>query len=100
MMPTIEDLYRQTYYGKHVGALVRIADNSSFWTGVKVERWYSMRNWYVSDLSGNKATLGKDETGRYNLAKSISTNYLTVIRDAVDKAADPNGDSPETASEN
>ena len=68
--------------GVHIGALVQISNNSSFWNGRKVERWYYLKKWYVTDLEGNKATLGKDETGKYSIATPISTNYLTVIKNS------------------
>lgn len=66
--------------GVHVGALVQISDNASFWNGQKVERWYYLKRWYVTGLVDNKATLGKDETGKYSIKTPISTNYLIVIK--------------------
>ena len=68
--------------GVHVGALVRIENNASFWNGEKVQSWYTRRNWYVTGLEDNKATLGKDETGHYQIRIPISTNFLTVLKKA------------------
>lgn len=68
--------------GVHVGALVKIADNASFWNGEKVQEWYRRRRWYVTGLDECKATLGADETGHYKIRVPICTNFLTVLRKA------------------
>lgn len=72
----------ETTNGVHIGALVKVAENASFWNGTKVERWYWLKKWYVTELEGNKAKLGRDESGKYTMRLPISTNYLTVIREA------------------
>ena len=74
----------KTTNGVHIGALVSIADMASFWNGLEVDRWYRGMKWYVTGLDGNKATLGRDESGRYRMAVPISTNFLTVIKKAED----------------
>ena len=63
----------------HVGALVSIRPKASYWNGHEVERWYIKRKWYVTELEGNKATLGKDESGKYSMKTPVSTGFLTVI---------------------
>lgn len=68
--------------GVHIGALVQISKDASFWNGKKVDRWYYLKKWYVTDMVDNKVTLGKDETGKYSIAMPISTNFLTVIKKA------------------
>mgnify|MGYP006988970767 FL=1 len=73
---------KDTTNGVHVGALVSISPNASFWNGNKVERWYYLKKWYVTALEGNKASLEKDETGRYSIRVPISTNFLAVIKPA------------------
>lgn len=84
------DIWEQNWFGKrthattngiHVGALVQIASNASFWNGKKVERWYYLKKWYVTELTENKAMLGRDETGKYSIRIPISTNYLTVLKE-------------------
>lgn len=72
----------ETTNGVGVGSLVSIADNASFWNGLEVDRWYKRKKWYVTELEGNKATLGKDETSKYKMRIPISTNYLTVITES------------------
>ncbi len=69
-----------TTNGVHIGALVSISDNASFWNGEKVENWFQRKKWFVTGLEGLKATLGKDESGKYKLPRPISTNFLTVIK--------------------
>ena len=85
------DTWKQNWFGKktqaatngvHVGALVKIAENASFWNGSKVERWYWLKKWYVTGLVDNKATLGRDESGKYSIRVPVSTNFLTVIKNA------------------
>lgn len=72
----------KTTNGVHIGALVSINDHASYWNGLEVESWYRRRNWYVTGLDGNKANLGKDETGKYTMRIPISTNFLTVIKNS------------------
>lgn len=79
---------KETTNGVHIGALVSIDSNSSWWTGAKVEKWWHSRKWYISGLEGNKAMLGCDETGRYSAWKEISTNFLTVVEEAKEGAPD------------
>lgn len=72
----------------HVGALVSISENASFWDGERVEDWWRRRNWYVTELNGNKAKLGRDESGKYKMHVPISTNYLTVIQKAEENVSE------------
>lgn len=83
---TISNLFgrrkTETTNGVHIGALVEIQKNASYWNGAEVERWYRLNKWYVTELDGNKATLGRDATGKYRMRNPISTNFLTVIERA------------------
>lgn len=69
--------------GVHLGALVTISPDASFWSGAKVERWYYLKKWYVTEMNGNKVKLGRDESGKYTIRLPISTRYLTVVKEAV-----------------
>ena len=77
-------IIRETTNGIHVGALVSVDKNASYWNGQKVEEWYIRKKWYVTNLNGNKATLGLDSTWRYTFKSPISTSFLTVIKEATD----------------
>jgi len=81
-MPSFGRRITATTNGVHVGALVRIQKNASYWNGLEVERWYRYHLWYVTSLEGNKATLGKDESGKYKMRIPISTNFLEVVKEA------------------
>lgn len=72
----------ETTNGVEIGSLVRILPKASYWNGLEVERWYRYHKWYVTKLEGNKATLGKDETGKYTMRIPISTNYLEVVEES------------------
>ena len=74
----------ETTNGVQIGCLVKISSDASFWNGKKVERWYYLKKWYVTGLDGNRATLGRDESGKYKITVPISTNYLTVLEGAKD----------------
>ena len=82
---------RETTNGVHVGALVSIAEKATLWNGTKCDRWYWLKKWYVTELNGNKATLGKDESGKYSMRVPISTNFLTVVRPSNTLMEDDNG---------
>lgn len=73
-----------TTNGVHIGALVSIAENASLWDGSRCEGWYQRKKWYVTGLNGNKAVLGKDDSGKYQMRTPISTNFLTVIEPSND----------------
>ena len=72
----------ETTNGVKIGDLVSIQKNASFWNGEAVDRWYRHSRWYVTALEGNKAMLGKDETGKYKIRLPISTNFLEVVKSA------------------
>lgn len=83
--------FRMQYYGQkigettngvEIGSLVRILPKASYWNGLEVEQWYRHNRWYVTALEGNKATLGRDETGKYTMRIPISTNYLEVVEES------------------
>jgi hypothetical protein len=62
------------------GNLVKISSNAKYYTGTKVPNWVIKLNWYVDSISGDRAVLGKDEAGKYNIVSPISTTYLTLVK--------------------
>ena len=72
------------------GDLVKIKSGAKYYhNGASVPNWVRNLNWYIASVSGDRAVLGKDEAGKFNIVSPISTSYLTLI-----KAAEPVKENP------
>lgn len=60
-----------------VGDLVSIKAGSTYYNGVAIPSWVMSRKWYISHLSGDRAVLGKDSAGQYNIQSPIKVSNLT-----------------------
>lgn len=60
-----------------VGSLVSIASGATYYNGVAIPDWVKSQKWYISQLSGDRAVLGKNESGTNNIVSPINIKYLT-----------------------
>lgn len=60
-----------------VGSLVSIKSGATYYNGVAIPDWVMSQKWYISQVSGDRAVLGKNESGTNNIVSPISTKYLT-----------------------
>lgn len=60
-----------------VGDLVSIKSGATYYNGVAIPSWVMALKWYVTQVSGDRAVLGKDSSGAYNISSPINTKYLT-----------------------
>ena len=60
-----------------VGSLVSIKSGATYYNGVSIPSWVMQRKWYIVQVTGDRAVLGKDESGSYNIQSPINTKYLT-----------------------
>lgn len=59
------------------GDLVSIKSGATYYNGVAIPSWVMSRKWYLIQATGDRAVLGKDESGSYNIVSPINTKYLT-----------------------
>lgn len=60
-----------------VGSLVSIKSGATYYNGVAIPSWVMSKQWYVTQVKGDRAVLGKDSTGTYNIVSPINVNNLT-----------------------
>lgn len=60
------------------GALVKIKSGATYYNGVSIPSWVMNDTWYVDQVSGDRAVLGKNKSGSSNIQSPISTKYLTL----------------------
>lgn len=60
------------------GSLVSIKAGATYYNGVAIPSWVMNDQWYVTQVSGDRAVLGKNASGSNNIQSPINTKYLTV----------------------
>lgn len=71
-----------TPVGIVAGALVSIKSGATYYTGNAMPKWVINDRWYISSVSGDRAVIGKNESGTSNIMSPVNTKYLTVIQNA------------------
>ncbi len=59
-----------------VGDLVSIVEDAVYYTGKKIPDWVQSQNWYVSDITGNRAVIHENEAGTNAICSPIHTKFL------------------------
>ena len=72
-----------------VGDLVSIKAGSTYYNGVSIPSWVMSRKWYVCHLRGDRAVLGKDTAGQYNIQSPIKVSNLTGGTGSSSSSAEP-----------
>ena len=60
-----------------VGDLVTIT-GSTYYNGKAIPGWVKKLRWYVVEVSGDRAVINKDESGRYAIMSPVKTSALAV----------------------
>lgn len=60
-----------------VGDLVTIKSGATYYNGVSIPAWVMAEKWYVTQVKGDRAVLGKNATGTYNIVSPINVKYLS-----------------------
>ena len=68
---------KPTPAGIKVGALVTIT-GSTYYNGKAIPSWVKQLRWYVVEVSGDRAVINKDESGRYAIMSPVKTSALAV----------------------
>lgn len=59
------------------GDLVSIKSGATYYTGTAIPGWVAAKRWYIAEVSGDRAVLGKSEDGENNIMSPVNTCYLT-----------------------
>jgi hypothetical protein len=65
------------------GDLVSIAADATYYGGASIPGWVKGDKWYISSLSGDRAVLGKNASGKNDIQSPINTKFLSVVGAAV-----------------
>ncbi|MDO5151733.1 MAG: LysM peptidoglycan-binding domain-containing protein [Eubacteriales bacterium] len=60
-----------------VGDLVTIT-GSAYYNGKAIPDWVKKLRWYVVEVSGDRAVINKDESGKYAIMSAVKTSALAV----------------------
>ena len=71
------DPVKPTPVGIKAGDLVTIA-GSTYYNGKAIPGWVKKLRWYVVEVSGDRAVINKDESGRYAIMSPVKTSALAV----------------------
>lgn len=60
------------------GDLVKIT-GSTYYSGKAIPSWVKKLRWYVYEVSGDRAVINRDESGRYAIMSPIKVSALSVV---------------------
>lgn len=63
------------------GDLVKLSSDAVYYTGQSIPEWVKRQCWYISEVSGDRAVINKNESGINSICSPVNTKYLTVVRD-------------------
>lgn len=72
------DPVKSTPVGIKAGDLVTIA-GSTYYNGKAIPGWVKKLRWYVYEVSGDRAVINRDESGRYAIMSPIKVSALSVV---------------------
>lgn len=64
------------------GDLVAIKTGAKYYNGGTIPSWVADDRWYVSSLSGDRAVLGANQSGKNNIQSAININDIFVVSSA------------------
>ena len=70
-----------TTQGIKAGDLVSIT-GSTYYSGKAIPSWVRKLKWYVHEVSGDRAIINKDESGKYAIMSPVKVSALTVAGSA------------------
>jgi len=61
------------------GDTVKLADNATYYDGKAIPAWVKVDQWIVSSVSGDRAVIDKNVSGKNSINSPINTKFLTVV---------------------
>lgn len=62
------------------GDLVAIKQGATYYNGGNVPSWVCKKHWYLAEVSGDRAVIGKSEDGANNINSPVNTKFLTLVK--------------------
>lgn len=62
------------------GDLVKLRSGATYYDGGAIPAWVAQMNWYIDSISGDRAVLGRDENGGYNIQSPVNTSNLIMVK--------------------
>ena len=62
------------------GDLVKFKSNAKYYDGGAIPAWVLQMNWYIDSINGDRAVLGKDENGGYDIQSPVKTSDLIMVK--------------------
>ena len=72
--------------GIGVGDLVSLSASATYYNGQRIPSWVKRNNWYVSSVKGDRAVLGRNQSGHNTVNSPVNTADLTVIQKSSERA--------------
>lgn len=69
----------ETVSGIVKGDLVSLAPNATYYSGKDIPAWVEKQNWYVKDVSGDRAVIDKSEDGKSSINSPVNVKYLIKV---------------------
>lgn len=69
------------------GDLVKLKANAKYYNGGAIPKWVLENSWYIDSVEGDRAILGRNETGVNNIQSPVNTGYLTLVKAATPEPA-------------
>ena len=61
------------------GSLVTIKPGSRYYNGVAIPSWVMSDRWYIVQIKGDRAVLGRNQSGSHNIMSPIHVNNLNGV---------------------
>lgn len=75
------------------GDLVSLTKDAVYYQGWVIPSWVKQHNWYVDSIKGDRAVLGKNQSGYNNINSPVNTKYLILVQKG---KTEPAIDTPKT----
>ena len=67
------------------GDLVAIKQGATYYNGGDIPAWVCKKNWYLTEVSRDRAVVGKSEDGANNINSPVNTKFLTLVKRTTQK---------------
>lgn len=79
-----------------VGDLVSIVGDAKYYTGATVPNWVKNKNWYITEVSGDRIVINKSEDEANSINSPIEAKYLKLVesKSVETKSEEPKSELP------
>lgn len=69
------------------GDLVSISDDAVYYSGQAMPDWVKAQNWYICDVSGDRAVINENENGTNAICSPVNIKYLSIVNKSTGTAS-------------